>query len=170
MQRITTETSANSTTMNRRITQRLHEFWNEMHAYGSTPNPAIVSVDATNFLEDIWPYCFIISVEEIALGANNYTYQYFGSELAQAYRTTQLDKTNSPPLASDRASRLHRTYAEVLKSRNPISWENEYISADGQTIKYRQALLPFVNRRNRVTTIVGGLRFKHYATEALTVA
>lgn len=159
--------SQDITTHERRVTHRLTSYWNSLRQGSELPNHQHLEHISSSELQDIWDCCFVVGVEQITEGANNYTYSHIGKAIRTAYESAELQPEQSPPLASLRASKLHQAYRQLLETRRPVMLEGECTNARGEVVKYRQCLVPFIGRRNEVAAILGGMRFKREARPAL---
>lgn len=142
----------------RRVTNLLNEFWKYTCQEDAPPRQEVLEA-IPQIIQDVWGACFVVSVESLAEGANNYTYNHLGRDIHYAC-TEELGVKESPPMAGIQASRLHRFYEHVITYRQPVTVESELLSSKGKVVKFRQCLMPFVNHKNEVTAILGGMRFR----------
>ncbi len=146
---------------NRRITHRIAQHWLSMRGSKGLPHQRFLSTtDLTQYFGDDWDYCFVVDIEEIAEGANNYSYSHFGNELAHAYSDASLDMDDHTLLAKPQASYLSQLYQELQESRQPLLHEGAFRNPRNQLVKYRLCFMPFGDDAGNVTAILGALRFK----------
>jgi len=140
----------------RRLTNRLMAFWSEVK--GEDPLPSDYDI-CSKILSDIWPSCVKVTRKEIEKG-RDYSYEYIGDDIINAYKFAKLIEKEVPFLISDRADKLTGEYAKIFASKKPFINEGEFINSKGKTVKYRQCLLPFGDPDDNVGTIFGGMRYR----------
>lgn len=137
----------------RRITLRLIAYWERIRR--GRPMPAETDIDPDD-LADLWDYCFLVHVRDLA--KQDYNYTYIGSAIVEAYRGG-LSVNDKGGMVTINASKLVSNYAAVIGDRRPVVEEGEFANARGQIVKYRQCMLP-LGANDKVDAIFGGMRFK----------
>lgn len=149
-----TETSVTE----RRITLRLLAYWEKLRGQNKMPTEADIDPDD---LQDLWDYCFLIHVKDLAKPDYNYT--YLGKAIQQAYQG-ELNDDDVGAIASPNAGKLADSYAKVIATISPLLEEGEFANLHNDMVKYRQCLLP-LGEGDRVDAIFGGMRFKIFPRE-----
>lgn len=144
---------ANPSGPERRITYRLLAYWEALRGQRPMPEENDVDPDA---IADIWDHCFVMQVRDIL--RKDYIYTYLGPSIAEAFRSG-LSVDDAGGMVSPDASRLAPHYQQVLDHARPLVENGEFVNLRGQTVKFRQCLLP-LGREGRVEAVFGGMRFK----------
>ena len=149
-------------TQERRITNRLLDCWNQLKGSKTLPLKQDIPELIGAYLEDLWNFCFVITMDEISNGVINYTYEHFGDTIQNDYTNSRVLEQGNPPLATPQASRLHNEFQKIAKTKRPAIFEGEFLNADGKLVYYRQILTPFATNDNgsEVTAVLGGMRYK----------
>lgn len=140
-----------------RLTRRLLNYWEMVRKDRTCPEIYNFNTAA---VEDVWPYCFQVSVD--SRKGIRYRYEYMGKPIVDLYG---LDLTGE---AVDHGTKdfpgavIHKKLAEVLEKQTPLSDEGHFPSKKGKLIKYRACLLPFGNPENGVTHVVVGLSCRSF--------
>lgn len=139
----------------RRITQRVLNYWESIRNGRAMPEENDIDPDA---LDDDWLYCFLLQTRDIE-HVEHFNFTYLGEGIARAYKTAQIDPDN-PFLIGPNAFYLEPHFIQVVKTKKPFIDENDFISNCGTRILYRQCLLPIGGKNGQVESIFGAMFFK----------
>lgn len=139
----------------RRITARLVAYWERLRDGREMPSENDVDPD---HLADLWDYCFLVQVRDLA--KQDYNYTYLGSAIVEAYRGG-LSANDPSVLVALNANKLASNYAKVIETKKPVLEEGEFCNPSNYLVKFRQCLLP-LGHDGQVDAIFGGMRFKIY--------
>ncbi|MEZ5691329.1 MAG: PAS domain-containing protein [Rickettsiales bacterium] len=142
----------------RRITLRLLAYWERLRGDRSMPTEVDIDPD---YLQDLWDYCFLLHIKDLAKPDYNYT--YLGSAIRKAYEG-DLSGNEHQDIASLNASKLAGSYNRVATTCLPLINEGEFRNSHNDLVKYRQCLLP-LGEGNTVDAIFGGMRFKVFNSD-----
>lgn len=137
----------------RRLTLRLISYWERVRADKVMPSENDIDPEE---LADLWDYCFLVQVRDLA--KNDYNYTYLGSAIVEAYRAG-LSREDPSGIVAPNANKLAHNYARVINEKKPVLEEGEFYNLHGDLVKYRQCLLP-LGYTEKVDAIFGGMRFK----------
>lgn len=139
----------------RRITDALLEHWKEIKGKRLFPSEKDLNLEK---IEDIWSSCFLVQTRDIEQG-EDYNYTYLGNCIIDAYGK---DLTHQSPflLASTQANHLQHVYERIIDNKGPAIDEGIFLNLKGQTVKYRQCLVPLGDNDAKVDSILGGMRYK----------
>lgn len=135
-----------------RLTLRLMRYW-ELIRKGRT-YPEIIQFNAAA-VEEIWPYCFRVSVQSQAVP--HYAYEYMGEVIAGLYGRDLTGMVVNRHMKQFPGAVLHGKLDHVVASNEPLLDEGHFVTEQGKLIKYRACLLPFGNEKKGLTHIVVGL-------------
>ena len=110
-------------------------------------------------MEDLWPYCFRVSVEDAE--EPNFTYEYMGDELKKLYGSDMTGLTITHNMRGFIGAVIHKKIQEVTQSLAPAQDEGFFVNGKGQLIKYRSCVLPFGNQQ-KLTHIIVGLSYRQF--------
>ncbi len=137
----------------RRLALPLVAYWERLR--GGRPMPSENDIDPED-LAELWDYCFLVQVADLAKEECNYT--YLGSAIVEAYRGGLSDDDPAALVAPD-AKKLAFNYTRVINTKLPVIEEGEFSNLRGDTVKFRQCMLP-LGKGQEVEAIFGGMRFK----------
>ncbi|MGE3714041.1 MAG: hypothetical protein AB7F82_05880 [Alphaproteobacteria bacterium] len=141
-----------------RLTVRLRSYWDMVRK--DQPYPDIHRFN-TSAIEDIWPFCFRVSINHTR--PPTFTYEYMGEELVKLYGHDLTGLTVSPKMAHFPGSMLHQRLENLLQlGGQPMQDNGHLINFDGKLIRYRACLLPLGNERNGITHIICGLSCRYF--------
>ena len=147
---------AQLTLAERRLTNRLQLYWQELARGGLMPSEE--DIDPVE-LEDLWPKCFLIQTFDIK-HRRDMNFTYLGQEIIDAYQDgVMLEGQNV--LVSPQAPKMVLSFKQVMESMAPVVAEGEFLSLAGRIVRYRQCLLP-LGKGDSVDAIFGGMSFKAY--------
>lgn len=133
---------------------KLHEYWNSLRGNRLFPKESEINPDD---ISDIWPSCFLISIDNVThrLG---YKYSYLGENLVGAYggnesEDMQLNMSSTVPL------QMAEQFDEVLKQKNMVTGESEFMNSRKHTIKYSICMVPLGFNDNEVSHILGYMQW-----------
>lgn len=135
---------------------RLQQYWDELRGENPFPDESLVNPDE---LEDIWPSCFLISIDDVTRRIG-YRYSYMGKELVQAYGTDPGDDTASH-LISPQDARMIEKFNEAVRGKHAVTDEAEFVNSKKLNIRYRTCILP-LGKNGEVTHLLGCMRWKMY--------
>jgi hypothetical protein len=144
---------SNISGIERRLTLRLVAYWERLR--GPRQMPSENDIDPED-LEELWDYCFLVQVRDLA--KQDYNYTYLGSAIVEAYRSG-LDADDPCSLVALNANKLTSSYHQVISARAPVIEEGEFRNLHGDIVKFRQCMLP-LSHGTDVEAIFGGMRFK----------
>lgn len=138
----------------RRITQQLLSYWEELKGERSMPEEAEMDSDD---IEDIWDECFLMKVR-VVNGEINLSFEHVGELFVEAYgydlTGKEVDESFVSAYTEDLIARVH----DVVENKEPIMDESEFVNNNDVSIKYRVCLLPFGDETG-VTHVLGGMRW-----------
>lgn len=143
----------------RRITVRLVAYWEKIRGAHAMPSENDIDPDD---LSDLWDYCFLVHVQD--LKQEDYNYTYLGSAIVEAYRGG-LSANDPSGIVAPNAEKLTSNYLRVIEGKKPVIEEGEFKNLRGDTVKYRQCMLP-LGTGDTVEAIFGGMRFKIFSKDA----
>lgn len=139
----------------RRITDIIYSAWDEARGGKAFPTSKQMG---NKELPLVWNNCFTIKVMDI-LTEPHYTYSYIGKNIVEAYGE-DLTGIQLETLVSPDAKRLLKQYNKLVEKGEPLVDEGDFVNTRGQTIKYRQCLVPLGDDGMVITDILGGMRYK----------
>jgi hypothetical protein len=142
-------------TNTKRVTERLIQYWQLMGAGNNLPEIQQLN---TSTIEDVWPQCFLVSVDN--RGDTTYKYEYMGDAIVKAYGQDLTGFTVDHKMRQFPGSVVLKKLDNVLAERKTFSDEGHLLNKTGQMIKYRACFLPFGNEQKGLTHIVVGLSFR----------
>lgn len=138
--------------------QRSHEllinYWLMLKGERDYPMEAELEPEV---LHEIWPHCFLVNVKPGGL----FQYAFLGDALVEAYGSDVTGQAVSDRLIDPHHAAMAKKFAETVESGAPVVDENEFVNEHGQTIKYRNCLLPLGYKGN-VDFIIGAMRWKAF--------
>jgi len=132
-----------------RLTERIRKYWDQIRKENTYPD---IKQFNTSIVEDIWPYCFRISVDKG--GSDSFKYEYMGTLLIDLYGNDLTGLTINYNMKGVMGSVIHKRMEEVYKTGMPQQEEGHIINKQGKMVKYRACVLPFGNPREGMTHIV----------------
>lgn len=139
----------------RRLTSRLHSYWNDCR--GIRPMPEENDIDPDALGED-WDYCFLLQSRDVA-NIKDYNFTYLGDRIVKAYFDTAIDEFNQF-LIGPNASCMSGIFTKVIETGAPVYDEGSFKTLHGRTVLYRQCALPLGNEDKGVEAIFGGMNYK----------
>jgi hypothetical protein len=140
-----------------RFTERLTKYWQQIRRDQAFPD---IKQFNTSTVEDVWPYCFRVSVNKS--GADSFKYEYMGTLLVDLYGNDLTGITINYNMREIPGSVIHKRLQEVAESAAPAQDEGHYINKKGKSIKYRACVLPFGNPREGMTHIVVCMSYRAF--------
>ena len=133
-------------------------YWNQLRNARPFPQESEIDPDA---LEDIWDSCFLLSIDDVTRRMG-YRYSYLGPQLIEACG----DDINNPDVAlrliSTASMPLVKKFDAVLKTKEPVFDESDFVNLKGLHIKYRACMLPLGYENGDVSHILGCIRWRYY--------
>lgn len=143
-----------SITEERRFTNLLCEYWNELR--GERHHPRLDEIQPEQ-INDIWDHCFIVHYTD-----NKYKILHIGDTISEAYESDLNIASDAPIIQLNNLDNIQFYLDEVIESTEAIIEESECYDLDGNTIKFRQCFLPLGNDEKTVSAVIGALRYKIY--------
>lgn len=138
----------------RRISNRLISYWNEIRNDSLLPKESDVDPSA---LQDVWDNCFLIKVQTDN-SHSNFVFEFLGKNLIDAYGQDITGQQFSSSLARGNRNVLSAVM-EVMRTHQPVVHEMEYDNEIGDLVKYRMCLLPLTGSDGYMQYILGGMRW-----------
>ena len=101
------------------VQRRFHAYWNSLRGSKIFPTEAEIDPDQ---ITDIWPFCFLISIDDVALRLD-YRYSYLGSEVTKILDRDAIDSSLALRLLSSGNPILVNQIKRVLTERKFIICE-----------------------------------------------
>lgn len=130
----------------RRVTEQLQTYWKKIK--GKQAYPSLADIHPSD-IREIWQDCFMVEI-----GEDRHHYTYLGDNICDMFGG---DLTGTSVLYL--CDSLAQKYFEVVKSKKPVSNEDEFTNLNNQEIKFRQILLP-IGENKKVDHILGAMRYK----------
>lgn len=138
-----------------RFCTRLLRYWQEKRGIRTMPEESDIDPDE---LREDWDYCFLLQTRDM-LNNTDYNFTYLGAKILAAYYDKALDEYNEM-MVGPNAHLLAPHFNQVLTSAAPMFDEGQINNLHGETILYRQILLPLGNSNDEIVAIFGGMRYK----------
>ncbi len=144
------------TLVERRLTVRLVSYWERLRGARAMPSEKDIEPDD---LADLWDHCFVAQLNTKTI--DNYNYRYVGVRLHDAFQSDFSAREKADRISAVPAGFTEHmsNYMQVLETRKPLIEEGEFINSKGDTVRYRQCILPLGNAEN-VTALLGGMRYR----------
>lgn len=141
----------------RRLPVRLYGYWNKLRG-----KRLLVDEDDINpeDIPELWKYCFLIQVNDLK-NRNRADFTYLGSEILKVYHELLSDEDASD-FISPSTSHLSQNFWQVIEQCKPLMQSGEFKTSRGNTVKFRQCLLPLGKHDTEVQAIFGCARLKLY--------
>lgn len=137
-----------------RITDTIIDHWDEIR--GDRKFPSEDSLDL-KCLSGVIDSCCLVQTRDIGGGA--YNYSYLGKKIVEAYGR-DLTRQSHRLLTAPQANHLQAVYEQIIRRKEPIIDDGEFKNLSGQTVKYRQVLVPLGDSDDKVESILCGMRYK----------
>lgn len=147
----------NSNPSDQRITNIMFEHWYAIK--GDRKFPSEKDLDPV-LLEGILPNSYLIKADGII--DDKYNYKYIGQNIIEAYGSDiakELGNEQGSPFA--KKDKLKK----VLETGKPLIDEGEFVNVNGDTVKYRQCIVPLSDNGFSIDSIFGGMRYKIFPKE-----
>lgn len=145
----------------RRLTIRLRKYWDIVRK--SHPVPDYSQFNAGT-IGDIWPYCFVVSIDaeggQAADGNHSYKYEYIGTPIVRMYGRDFTGQTLTQGIKHFMGGKIFDKLQEVVNKREPVEDTGHIVNQQGKMLKYRAYYLPFGKDSGQLTHIVGGLTYR----------
>ena len=139
----------------RRLPVQLLNYWDEIR--GIRRFPSENDIHPEDILH-LWDHCYLIQVNDLEK-RQRVDFTYLGSEILKTYRE-HLSEEDAADIISPGSSRLAQNFRSVIESGSPVMQSGEFIIANGNTIRFRQCLLPLGLTDDKVEAIFGCARLK----------
>ena len=120
--------------------------------------PSISEVQKQEIL-NIWDNCFMVKADNSCMSPDDYQYIYLGENVKKAFGEDltgmAIEKMNAPE-----SGHLAEKYEKVLATKLPVYDSGELHLENGQTVLYRQILLPLGEKGITISAILGGMSYK----------
>lgn len=141
----------------RRYPVRLFNYWNKQRGYRLFPSEEKINPEE---ISEIWPHCFLIQTNDLK-NRHRADFTYLGSEILHVYHDYLAD-ADANDFVSPKTSHLSQNFQTVLDTKAPIMQSGEFFTSWGNTIRFRQCLLPLGDTDLEVMAIFGCARLKLY--------
>jgi hypothetical protein len=137
----------------KRLTNRLIQYWEKLRTQQPLPawerfNPGVV--------DDIWKNCCVWRAEG-SEDMPTYTYDYVGASVRSALGVDATGVVFNSHFRNFPGARIVYKIDEIVKSQTPMLDESQFVNQQNKIVKYRSCLLPFGNKKGRVTHVMLGL-------------
>ncbi len=138
-----------------RLTDVLTSYWERLRGGEDVlPHEDQINPEA---LERVWDDCFLVEM----VGDHKYKYDYMGKHLIEAYGD-DFSHDEIEFLVSPHTHRVAEKFNEVVDSKKAVYDDGEFTNSDGVLVKYRTLMLPFVDKGDKVSYILGGMRWRGF--------
>ncbi len=145
----------------RRLTMRLRKYWDLVRKTQPVPDYSHFNSGTIN---DIWPYCFVVSVDAagqvVADGTHTYKYLYIGEPIIKMYGKDMTGQTLTQGVKHFMGGHVFDKLHEVTTSLVPVEDTGHIVNQQGKMLKYRACYLPFGKEGAALSHIVGGLTYR----------
>jgi len=141
-----------------RFHERLYDYWEQLRGGRVFPSESEINPDE---LLDIWPSCFLISIDDVTRRLG-YRYSYLGESLIEAYGDDISNPDVALKLVSSVDAPMVGKFDEVIKTRQPVIDESQFVNLKLLNIRYRTCLLPLGVQERDITHIIGCMRWRAY--------
>ena len=145
----------------RRLTMRLRKYWDLVRKTQPMPD---YSQFNSGTIDDIWPYCFVVSVdaagEQSADGNHTYKYVYIGRPIITMYGRDFTGQTLTQGMKHFMGGHVFDKLQTVTSKCEPLEDTGHIVNQQGKMLKYRACYLPFGKEANSLTHIVVGLTYR----------
>lgn len=145
----------------KRLTQRLTDYWNRLRKEAPLPQIERFNHGA---LEDVIGKCCLwrVEIRDPSARARMYTYEYVGEEMQQIVGSDVIGTTISPHFKDFPAARIISKISEAVEHGTIVVDEGQFVGSNSKVIKYRSCLLPFGTQEGRVTNVLLGISWKAF--------
>lgn len=137
-----------------RLNDVLQTYWDGLR--GDRLYPLESEIDPSQ-IEDIWADCFLIQL----VPGGTYQYDYLGENLVAAYGEPLCQHELNNFVSADSSEAVSQ-FETVVRKKAPVYREGEFYNPQKLLIKYRQLLLPIGGADEKVTHILGGVRWEMF--------
>lgn len=140
-----------------RLTLRMLRYWNLIRKDKKLPEMERLN---TAPIIDLWPQCFVVSVD--SRHRVNYKYEYIGEAITKAYGRDLTGKEVDATAKQFPGVVMYKKLEEIVGDHQPREDEGYFVSDKGKMIKYRACYLPFGPENKEISHIVVGLSFRAF--------
>ncbi len=138
-----------------RVVNKLCSYWNLLK--GDRDYPANNEIELEE-IREIWPYCFVIKIDEDEDEIKKYSFVYLGDKAAEIYDVDMdLTVNHAKVLSPSIINHLYPCLDAVLKGKEPIIDELDFQDTIGDDLRGRQCLLPLSEDGKRIDCILGAV-------------
>jgi hypothetical protein len=136
----------------------LETYWQSLRNKRPFPTENDIDPDA---ISDIWPSCFLVSIDDVThrLG---YRYSYLGDDLIEAYGDDISNPEVAEKLLSTSNHSLSSQFDRVIKEKQVVIDESQFVNLRGVPIRYRTCTLPLGYDGEHVSHIIGCMSWRVY--------
>jgi hypothetical protein len=139
----------------KRLTVRMRKYWDLLCKEKEVPkiqqfNHAVI--------EDLWPYCFMVSIEKGSKPA--YKYEYIGEPIVHMYGQDLNGIVFNEGMRHFLGGHVFDKLTEVSNGSGPLEDNGHIVNYQGQQVKYRACFLPFGRGYKDLTHIVVGFSYR----------
>lgn len=141
----------------RRLPVRLLNYWNKIRGARRFPSERLIEPEE---IAALWNHCYLIQVNDLEnrLKAD---FTYLGPEIIKTYKQ-YLAGEDTQDIIVPNSSKLVPNFRQVIERREPIMQADVFITSRGNTIRFRQCMLPLGEHDDRVEAIFGCMQLKLY--------
>lgn len=145
----------------RRLTNRLIRYWERLKG---DKDYADIRKFNGNSVEDIWGFCFTVSLQSGASSKRMFRYEYVGREVQKAYGSNPTGEfVSSSMVRLVPGAEIMKKLDACIEEESPIVEQGRFINKKDRIIKYRSCIIPFGQTgREGVTHILIGLSWKEF--------
>ena len=141
----------------RRLPVQLYNYWDGLRDGRKFPSEDAVNPEA---IPHLWPTCYLIQVNDLK-NRKRADFTYLGKEILQVYHDL-LTEEDATDFVSPGTSHLSQNFWQVIENKEPLMQSGSFATSRGNTIKFRQCLLPLGRTDDEVEAIFGCARLKLY--------
>jgi hypothetical protein len=141
-----------------RLTVRLTQYWQRIRKDAPMPD---YKKHNSGAIEDLWPFCFVVSV--VPAHKNVYKYDYVGEKIVEAYGKDPSGTTVDLRAERFPNSVISRNLPIVADLEAPKELDGNILTDAGKILKYRSVLLPFGSEKAGLTHVLVGLSYRTFS-------
>jgi len=135
----------------RRLPERMVAYWEQLKKDAPLPKYENFRSDV---ISDLWDHCTALSLFRQG-GINNYTYEYVGREIINAYGKNPAGSTVNSHLKGEPGDKIIARLDDAAQNLQPVIENGVFINKNGKSIKYRACILPFGTDNHANHMVVG---------------
>ena len=145
---------------NKRVNERLVNYWAELCKAGELPDEADISPEA---LGDIWEDCFLIHLTDFDEQTEMYRYTYLGQHLIEAFGEDLTAHSVSEELIDPASHAMVGHLKHMVQTCQPVEIEAQFTNKHQMVVKYRGCVVPLAHEGEEgVAYALGAMKWKAY--------